>query len=254
MPPPLSQRVRRRAGVAITALASAVQPAGDPLETLWRRDAADVANMRRLLAFALAADSNCVDVGAHRGALLVEMVRVSPGGRHLAFEPLPHLAARLREHFPGVEVHQSALSNHSGTADFAYVHGRAEGWSGLRFRPLPTGEEPVVEQIDVRLEALDEVLDAAYAPALIKIDVEGAEQQVLEGALETLRRHRPIVIFEHGAGSADAYGTAPADVYRLLTEEAPLRIFDLDGSGPYSLADFERAFRTGERVNFVARS
>jgi FkbM family methyltransferase len=249
---PLTNKVRRRAGAAITAMARAVQPPGDPLEAVWRRDAADVANMRRLLAFALAADGNCIDVGAHRGAVLAEMLRVCPGGRHIAFEPLPHLAALLREQFPDVEVHQAALSNTSGTAEFAYVHGHAEGWSGLRFRPLPTGEDVLVEHIEVQLEVLDEVLDPAHEPALIKIDVEGAEQQVLEGALQTLRRHRPIVIFEHGAGSADAYGTAPADVYRLLTEEAPLRIFDLDGNGPYSLAALERAFHTGERVNFVA--
>ncbi len=250
---PLTNRVRWRAGAAITAMARAVQPPSDPLEPLWQRDAADVANMRRLLAFALAADGNCIDVGAHRGAVLAEMVRVCPGGHHIAFEPLPHLAALLREQFPDVDVHQAALSNTAGTAKFAYVHGPAEGWSGLRFRPLPTGEDAQVEHIEVQLEVLDEVLDPARAPALIKIDVEGAEQQVLEGALHTLRRHRPIVIFEHGAGSADAYGTAPADVYRLLTEEAPLRVFDLDGTGPYSLEAFERAFHTGERVNFVAR-
>jgi hypothetical protein len=147
-----------------------------------------------------------------------------------------------------------ALSNHCGQADFAYVHGASEGWSGLLFRPLPTGEDAEVEHIDVRLEVLDDVLDPDYRPAVIKIDVEGAEQQVLEGALGTLRRHKPIVIFEHGLGSANAYGTHPADVYGLLCNVAGLRIFDLDGSGPYALDEFERTYHAGERVNFVART
>ena len=65
--------------------------------------------------------------------------------------------------------------------------------------------------------------------------------------------HRPIVIFEHGSGSAEAYGTLPADIHRLLTEEAEMRIFDLDGEGPYTQAELERVFFAAERVNFVAR-
>ncbi len=65
---------------------------------------------------------------------------------------------------------------------FAHVLGHAEGWSGLRFRPLPAGEQAQVEEIQVRLEVLDEILDPDLRPAVIKIDVEGAEQQVLEGA------------------------------------------------------------------------
>ena len=226
---------------------------GKAVEAAARRDLADFENMRRLLAFSLAPNANCIDVGAHRGAVLAEMQRVAPGGRHIAFEPLPHLCEPLRTMFPGVEIHEAALSNHSGTADFAYVHGVSEGWSGLLFRPLPTGADAEVEQITVRLEVLDEILDPDYAPAVIKIDVEGAEQQVFEGALGTLRRHRPIVIFEHGSGSAETYGTYPEDIFALLNREAGLRIFDLDGAGPYTLQELQRVFYARERVNFVAR-
>jgi FkbM family methyltransferase len=218
------------------------------------RDQSDFEHIRRLLAFSLAPDSCCIDVGANRGAILAEMVRVAPDGRHIAFEPLPHLSELLRRTFPAVDVHEAALSNHAGTADFSYVHGHSDGWSGLKFRPLPTGEEADVEQIQVKLEVLDEVVDPDRDLALIKVDVEGAEQQVFEGALATLRRHHPIVIFEHGLGSANAYGTEPADVYALLCEEAGLRIFDLDGSGPYTLQELERTYHASERVNFVARS
>jgi FkbM family methyltransferase len=262
--PALRADVRRRTAAALAALrrgelprpARATAPGGPTaaaLEAAMRRDAEDVANIRRLLAFSLPPEANCIDVGAHRGAVLGEMVRVAPQGRHIAFEPLPHLCEVIRTSFPSVELHQAALSNHPGEADFAYVHGHAEGWSGLRFRPLPTGEEAEVEHITVKLEVLDQVLDPDYRPHVIKIDVEGAEQQVFEGALETLRRHRPIVIFEHGTGSAETFGTGPGDIYQLLREQAGLRIYDLDGSGPYTAAEFERVFYAAERVNFVAR-
>jgi FkbM family methyltransferase len=240
------RRERRPAGVDVADRSDAVEIAA-------QRDVADVQNIRRLLAFALSDGSNCIDIGANRGAILAEMSRVSPRGRHIAFEPLPHLCAFLRESFPDVDVHQAALSNHSGEADFAYIHGPSDGWSGLIYRPLPSGEDAEVEHITVRLEVLDQVLAPDYHPALIKIDVEGAEQQVIEGALETLRRHRPIVIFEHGLGSANAYGTEPADIYGLLCEDVGLRIFDLDGQGPYDLEAFERTYHAADRVNFVAR-
>ncbi len=82
--------------------------------------------------------------------------------------------------------------------------------------------------------------------------MEGAEQQVLQGALGTLTRHRPIVIFEHGSGSAEAYGTSPRDIHALLWEQLRYRIFDLDGNGPYTLEQFERCFYAAERINFVA--
>ncbi len=229
-------------------------PAVEAMSVAERRDIADFQNMRRLLAFTLRDDSNCIDVGANHGAVLAEMLRVSPAGRHLAFEPLPHLCAALRDSFPDVDVHQAALSNRAGHAEFAYVHGPSDGWSGLIFRPLPAGTKAEVEYIDVPLEVLDEVIDPDYVPALIKIDVEGAEQQVIEGAMRTLRRHQPIVIFEHGLGSANVYGTYPADIYRLLCDEADLQIFDLDGNGPYALSEFERTYESCERVNFVARA
>jgi len=248
---------RRRARAVIAAtLGSPAQPAAsenNSIAAMVERDRSDVQNMRRLLAFTLAPDSSCVDIGAHRGDVLAEMLRVAPHGSHLAFEPLPHLCQYLRERFPSVDVHEAALSNHAGEASFAYLHGPAEGWSGLVFRPLPGGQEAEVEQITVCLEVLDDILPPDFRPAVIKVDVEGAEQQVLEGALRTLQRHRPIVIFEHGTGSAESYGTAPADVYNLLTGDAGLRVFDLDGSGPYTLEQFEQTFYSADRVNFVAR-
>jgi FkbM family methyltransferase len=178
---------------------------------------------------------------------------VAPRGRHIAYEPLPHLADHLRASFPDVDVRCAALSDHAGEASFARVRA-AEAWSGLLFRPLPGNAEPDLEEITVRLEVLDEALPPDFVPAMVKIDVEGAEEQVVRGALRTLREHKPVVVFEHGLGSANAYGTEPDDLHRLLVEEAGLRIFDLDGGGPYDREEFHRAFYAFERVNWVAHA
>ena len=216
-----------------------------------RRDYEDNLNMRRLVAFVLREDDNAIDVGANEGGLLQEICRVSPNGQHVAFEPLPHLSDRLRERFPQVEVRSAAASNHFGTSTFAHVRA-AEGWSGLKFRPLPGDQEPDLQEITVTLEPIDEVTDPDLGPALVKIDVEGAEQQVIEGAMRTLRTHSPIVLFEHGLGSANEFGTEPDDIWRLLVDEAGMRLFDLDGDGPYGLERFRRTYYEATRVNFVA--
>jgi FkbM family methyltransferase len=218
-----------------------------------QRDAVDGGHMRRLIAFLLRPADNCIDVGANAGALLAEMVRVAPDGAHVAFEPIPHLAAEIAQRFPCVEVREAAASNHFGESTFSHVRA-AEGWSGLKFRPLPTGEDGDVIELTVKLEPIDDVVDPERPIALVKIDVEGAEQQVIEGALRTLTSHRPALVFEHGLGSANEFGTEPDDIHSLLAHEVGYRIFDLDGNGPYPLDEFRRVFYAAERVNFVAHT
>jgi len=113
--------------------------------------------------------------------------------------------------------------------------------------------KPQLEKMTVRTETIDGSLPVGYVPALIKIDVEGAEGLVIEGTIETISKCKPIVIFEHGKTSADHYGTQARHIYELLHNEARLRIFDLDGNGPYTLGQFEETHTRGDRWNFVAR-
>ena len=207
--------------------------------------------MRRLVAYAVRIGDSCIDVGANHGGLLHEVIRAAPHGRHIAFEPIPELCDELRSTFPAVEIRNAAASNHFGTSSFTHVRA-ADGWSGLRYRPLPGGMDPQVQEIEVALEPIDEILDPDFVPRLLKIDVEGAEQQVIEGAMRTIRSHRPIVVFEHGLGSANVFGTEPVDIWRLLVDEAGMRVFDLEGDGPYTLEKFAEVYADASRVNFVA--
>jgi FkbM family methyltransferase len=243
-------RRRRRSATQSTVEPPPV-PAPEPVADWLRQDALDNANMRRLVSFLLGPEDAAIDIGSNHGALLAEMVRVAPHGRHVAFEPIPELAQELRERYPQVDVHEAAASNRTGSATFSHVRA-ADGWSGLRFRPLPTGGDGDPVEIEVRLEPLDEAIDPELRPVLVKIDVEGAEQQVIEGGMRTLSTHRPALLFEHGLGSANVFGTEPGHIFELLAGEAGYRIFDLDGGGPYSLDDFERSYYAAERVNYVA--
>ena len=235
---------------ALTPSAPQAPQLSDAERNAIARDLLDNANIRLLISFALHSDSNCIDVGAHEGTVLAEILRSAPDGRHIAFEPIPDLAARLRSRFQNVEVRESALSNAEGDTTFVYVRD-APAYSGLRERAYPHDVEKTT--LTVHTERLDETLPPDYHVDFIKIDVEGAEALVLEGALNVIRRDQPIIVFEHGLGGADHYGVTPRRVYELLTSEANLRVFDLDGNGPYSLAQFEDEFARAERWNYVAR-
>jgi FkbM family methyltransferase len=215
-----------------------------------RRNRRDDENLLLLLAAVLAPDANCIDVGANVGSTLRSMCAVAPAGRHIAYEPLPTLCRQLEAQFPAVEVRQAALSNHAGEEDFIHVTDLPSR-SGLR-RPDHAGER--TETVRTTVETLDSALAPDYVPALIKIDVEGAEQQVFEGANATITRHRPLIAFEHDPRWARNYDTTPASLYAYLSEELDLDVFDMDGAGPFGSSRFTELARDGRRWNFFARA
>jgi FkbM family methyltransferase len=207
-----------------------------------RRNMRDDEAFRRLLALSLPADASCVDIGANEGELLAHIVRYAPRGIHIAFEPLPELAAQLRSRFPAVDVRQTAVGADRETRAFTRVRG-IETRSGFDVDGYPPEQ---LERLDVEVQTLDGDLPDGFVPSLIKIDVEGAELDVLRGAVRTLSDHAPTVVFEH-----DDRGDSAA-IYDLLAVNVGLRIFDFDGDGPLTEADFHRKVDRRSHWNFVA--
>ena len=212
-----------------------------------RRNYRDMANLRLLLRMVLQPDDCCIDVGANRGQLLEEFVRLCPAGRHLAFEPVPVLAEALQAQFPAVEVHPWALGDAESERPFHWIVSQP-GLSSFAARPA----RPPAQVITVRTRRLDDVVEPSFRPRLIKIDVEGAELQVLRGAAETLRRDRPLVVFEHGRGDAEQDPGSSGELWDLL-DSAGLAVFDLDGTGPYGRDQLIAEHDEGTHYNFLAR-
>ncbi|HYR05752.1 MAG TPA: FkbM family methyltransferase, partial [Gallionella sp.] len=170
----------------------------------------------------LATDSNCLDVGCHQGQFLKEFVHHAPAGRHFAFEPIPRLAERLQQSFPGVEVFPYALSDKSGEATF-YVIPDSPALSGLNAREF-VARDKARQEITVQVRRLDDIIPRDLKIDLVKIDVEGAEGPVILGALETIRRNRPYIILEHGDTSSKAFGFSSSQIYDLVTAQCGLSL------------------------------
>jgi len=222
---------------------------GGRANPVHRRNQLDDRHLKILLSLLLRPDSNCLDVGAHRGVFMTEFRRLAPAGHHIAYEPLPDLCARLVLDFPEIDVRQRALSNEEGVSSFVHVRD-APAYSGLKEHPYPG--EMATERITVATERLDDHLPAHWLPHFVKIDVEGAEALVIEGALLTLRKAKPVIAFEHGWGGGEHYGVSDEDMFRLLCHDVGLRLFDMEGNGPLGLAQFRDELATGDRWNWIA--
>lgn len=206
--------------------------------------------MRRLLH----PDSSCIDLGAHRGAILQHMVAIAPAGTHHAFEPIPHLAAELRQRFPRVRVHQVAVADSAGQTDFQYVE-NAPAYSGLR-RRLYDRPDPIVITMSVTAVALDDVIPADQAIAFMKIDIEGGEYHALKGAVNTIRRSRPAIVFEASSRSTGQYGVTATDMYDLITQTFEYQVSTmsrwLNQLDPFALREFCSNWDKGPEYYFIA--
>lgn len=180
-----------------------------------------------VLKKSLSNNSNCIDVGAHKGEILEVMLKFAPQGRHFAFEPIPSFYNDLVKTFGRKStILPFALSDSKGESTFQFVKNKP-AYSGIKRRRYDFAE-PDIEEIKVGLERLDDVIPAEVKFDLIKIDVEGAKLYVLKGSVETIFRSKPLVLFEFGQGGADYYDYTPEEMFDFLNDELKLKISLLD--------------------------
>lgn len=147
-----------------------------------------------VLPFLCRRDLDSIDVGANDGCYIHFLKRYSR--RIYAFEPLPWLAEDLRRKFQSdvqratVVISDIALSRSSGSGtlrvpiiDGVLVH----GCSSLAGEAV--NKYPHAEPIAIRTEPLDRVYTGNLG--FMKIDVEGHEEAVIEGARKTIVRCQP---------------------------------------------------------------
>lgn len=135
-----------------------------------------------------------VDIGANLGLYTRELSRCSK--RVHAFEPSRVMAALLRKtSAPNVRIHEVALSDHYGVLPLNMpIDGEDPVYSLASLEKPLSSENRVNTQELVEVMRLDRVIleDVAF----VKVDVEGHELQVLNGAIDLIERSKPIFLVE----------------------------------------------------------
>jgi FkbM family methyltransferase len=200
----------------------------------------EVKHIAQIISRIVGENSNCVDIGCNKGHILWYILKFAPNGNHFAFEPIPALVQYLKERFPHVHIYELALSDFTGETNFYHVV-NCPGLSGFH-RQIYHRLDEEVKEIKVRTENLDNILPEGLKIHFIKIDVEGAELLVFRGAVRTIKRDKPFILFEHGSNFTASYGLTSEMVYDLLVDQCSLNISLmsdwLEGKAPLSRQAF----------------
>ena len=139
------------------------------------------------------------DIGANVGFFSVLAGRlVGQAGAVFAFEPVPANASTVERNarlnrLGNIEVLRVAVSHHTGKSELFLAH--YAGGAALKSAGVPPD---LAGSIVVDTSSIDDLVEhrRIRPPDVVKIDVEGAEKDVLQGMLIALREWRPKVILE----------------------------------------------------------
>jgi FkbM family methyltransferase len=203
--------------------------------------------------------ANVIDVGANMGAHTLEFARaVGPQGRVLACEPTAHVFTRLLANLeanpelrPRVYADQVMLM---ASLDEALPPELVSSW--------PLGNDPERDQASwgrpypttgASISTMDRWVAEHNMDRvdLIKIDVEGNECAVLDGAVDVLHRYRPVIVCEVFAQPLMAQGRTVDELLDRF-DAAGYRLETLRGR-PVTRSALARLERRGASTNVIAR-
>lgn len=153
-----------------------------------------------------------IEVGANVGAHTLLLAKlVGPSGTVYAFEPTQYAQNKLRANMDlnpdlkaRIVVRSELVTNHAGQTPVRHIT------SSFPVRP---GGSPR-EVVHGKAIALDK--EAFAKVNLLKIDVDGYDFKVLEGATELLKKFKPYVLIELSEYTLNAQGDSVRDIFGLL--------------------------------------
>jgi FkbM family methyltransferase len=198
-------------------------PKNQPLFVLMLADATTGGlepGTRKVLKRLIEPGMRIADVGANVGLLTLVCARATGAdGRVWSFEPEPGprgLAAKMKQAngLSWVTLEDCAIGREAGTLSFNVSP--VIGHSSLY--ELPADEMKRVTKIKVPVRPLDEAIGAGQRLDVVKIDVEGAELDVLAGMQGLLKTNRDLaLVVEYGPSHLDRVGVARKDWFKAFT-------------------------------------
>jgi FkbM family methyltransferase len=196
------------------------------------------------------------DVGGHLGEWSMYALQTEPTIQLFSFEPVPAAFEQLSRSLKDrSRTFNLAFSNKKGHSPFFHYAATLSesGLSGFFYREVLRGDhqEPLI--IMVPHTTLDNFCEehAISHIDLIKIDTEGSELAILQGAAKLLADHRiKIIQFEYGGCYVDAH-TKLKDVIRLLTDNNYV-VFRIFQDGLIHISKWEASLENFNLSNYCA--
>ena len=152
-----------------------------------------------------------IDVGGNIGQSIEAMKLFVPDAKIFSFEPNPNLAAKLARRYrgdPNVEIRSLGLSDKQCRLKLFVPVYRGFVYDGLGSLDFKSAQSWIcnetiygfqsnrlsVNEYECDVETLD--TQNLTDPIFIKIDVQGTEYEVVNGAIEILRKHEPVLLIE----------------------------------------------------------
>jgi FkbM family methyltransferase len=184
-----------------------------------------------------------VDVGANIGdTTLLSSILVGTDGGVTAIEAHPRTFARLEENL--------RLNNASNVRAVHSAVGHQSGFIDFSDSPLDDMNQVGGGELRVPIRPLDDILSSTEVIDLLKVDVEGYEKFVFEGATDMLQRVR-FVFFESGEAMAQRFGYSISDLL-VQVADAGFSMFQLVGASGLSPVRDVKSFKSDSVENFVA--
>lgn len=164
-----------------------------------------------------------IDIGANIGFYTVLFAKlISPDRKVLSIEPVKSVRELLYKNIkinyiePKVIVYPGAVSFFSGKAKIKTIVGKEEySTLGDLCHPATVGKDYKFEEVEV--SALDDLIEKFNLnPGFVKIDVEGMEHYVLQGARKMLESYRPVILSELSNPLLKKNGSSSSEVVRML--------------------------------------
>jgi FkbM family methyltransferase len=186
-----------------------------------------------------------IDAGANIGFFTLHTSRaVSSSGSVHAFEPNPAILSRLTANvrangLDNVVLNGTALGSRDTMVELIQPLPNRSGDASLYFQ-----ESDPALRVQIRQQTLDQYCHyRGIVPDLVKVDVEGAELEVLRGARHLLGTARPMLVVEHNPVTSRRSGFETTDMARWLENEFGYRVLWI---GPRQLTDYWLAIETSD--------
>jgi FkbM family methyltransferase len=197
-------------------------------------------------------ESVLYDIGANSGYVAIACSALRHDRVHvIAFEPQPTLSqsivtSKIANQIKNLYVMRAALSDKTRIRELFLARHSIHAWFVPRDHCTGT--------LKVNTYALDDLVNTYGLPGadVLKVEVEGAEMEVFDGARAFLTSNKPTVIFECD-DNVLRFGHMLADVITLFRELGYDRFYHIRSNGQYEALETTHSCSSGDFIATTAR-